>query len=155
MVPKTSRLLQFLFNMSLSSRFPTRWKLSYITPVFKAGVKPNIENYRGIAILPTIGKLFECIVSGILFDRLKGIISVNQHGFMKKRSTTTNLVEFVNEAISVIEAGSQVDAIYTAVSKAFDRISHSLLIQKLKELGIHSTLLNWIDSYIRGGFQYV
>ena len=39
--------------------------------------------------------------------------------------------------------------------KAFDRIVHNLLVQKLSDIGIHSSLLNWIDSYLRERSQYV
>lgn len=55
--------LHKLFNLSLSTgTFPDRWKTAYITPIFKSGV----ENYRGIAILPTLGKVFESLVTDVL-----------------------------------------------------------------------------------------
>lgn len=55
----------------------------------------------------------------------------------------------------MVESGGQVDVIYTDFSKAFDRVCHSYLINKLSRIGIHSTLLNWIESYLRGRKQYV
>ena len=83
------------FNYSLySGIFPTRWKISHITPIFKSGSRTNIENYRGIAILPTIAKLFESIVCTILSNHISNDIPPAQHGFMKGRSTITNLLEF-------------------------------------------------------------
>jgi hypothetical protein len=55
--------LTILFNKSLSlGIFRRLWKPSYSTPIFKKGVKTSIENYRGIAILSTIPKLFEKII---------------------------------------------------------------------------------------------
>jgi Reverse transcriptase (RNA-dependent DNA polymerase) len=45
---------------------------------------------------------------------------------MKGRSTVTNLMEFCNFVISEIEDGNQVDGVYTDISKAFDRVNHSL-----------------------------
>lgn len=145
-----------IFNRSLSTgKFPTRWKSSYITPIFKSGARGNIENYRGVAILPTFGKLFEAIVCGVLSDRLRSVISRSQHGFMKGRSISTNLIDFVSNAIKVMESGAQLDVIYTDFKKAFDRVRHSILIRKLNELGIHSSLLGWIESYLTGRSQYV
>jgi len=112
--------------LSLSSVFPDRWKESYVVPIFKNGSRSDVECYRGVAILPTFGKLFESIVCNILTDKFKDVISISQHGFMKGRSTSTNLVDFVNEAIRVVEKGNQLDVIYTDVRKAFDRVTYDL-----------------------------
>lgn len=141
--------LYLVFKMSLSSGyFPDRWKRSSITPIFKCGSRNDIEKYRGIAILPTIGKLFESIVCDILYGHFKHIISDCQHGFFKGRSTVTNMLKFTNFSVNVIESGGQVDVIYTDFSKAFDQVKHSYLINKLSAIGVHSSLLNWISTYL-------
>jgi hypothetical protein len=145
-----------IFNRSLSAGvFPDRWKLSHVTPVFKSGSRVIAGNYRGIAILPTIAKLFECIICSILTEHFNGYISSRQHGFMKGRSTETNLVEFAQTGLDVIESGNQLDVVYTDFSKAFDRVSHSILIAKLERMGLHSSLLAWIRSYLVGRRQFV
>ncbi|KAI8432988.1 hypothetical protein MSG28_013870 [Choristoneura fumiferana] len=51
--------------------------------------------------------------------------------------------------------GYQVDTVYTDYSKAFDKISHSLLIIKLEAVGIHGDLLRWLESYLRNRTQAV
>lgn len=148
--------LHFIFNRSLATGvFPAQWKMSYITPIFKSGSRKAVENYRGIAILPTLGKLFESLVCHILTFKLSPLISQCQCGFFLGRSTTTNTSEFTNYAINVIESGSQLDVIYTDFQKAFDRISHNLLIKKLEKIGVHSSLLWWIQSYLNNRTQYV
>lgn len=148
--------LQLIFNKSLSSGiFPDRWKISYISPIFKSGSRKNVENYRGVAILPTLGKLFESIVCCYLTDHFKHVISFAQHGFMRGRSIATNLSEFTNCALGVIESGAQLDVVYTDFQKAFDRVRHSCLIKKLNEIGVHSYMLNWIQSYLSNRKQYV
>lgn len=148
--------LLHIFNSSLStSKFPTRWKTSYLTPIFKSGSRGNVENYRGVAILPTIGKLFESIVTRVLTEKFRKIISKTQHGFMKYRSTATNLVEFVSYATKVMESNHQLDVIYTDFKKAFDRVKHSILLYKLNQMGVHSSLLAWISSYLSGRSQFV
>ena len=145
-----------IFNFSLSTeKFPTRWKESYLIPLFKNGSRSQVENYRGIAILPTFGKLFEEIVTTILTEKLRKVISNAQHGFMKRRSTSTNLVEFVSHATKVMESKHQLDVIYTDFQKAFDRVKHSILLYKLKKMGVHSSLLAWISSYLSGRSQFV
>ena len=80
---------------------------SYITPIFKFGLRNCVENYSSVAILPTIGKLFESMVCRGLTYEFKQFISPRQHGFISGRSTSTNLSEFTNFAINTIELGNQ------------------------------------------------
>lgn len=148
--------LYLLFNMSLSvGKFPSKWKQSYICPVYKSGARNNVCNYRGIAILPTLGKIFESLVTDILSYNVKSIITISQHGFMKKRSCATNLVEFTNYTSIILESGFQVDVVYTDFSKAFDCVSHECLINKLSRIGFNGSLLQWLQSYLTGRSQYV
>lgn len=145
-----------LFNSSLSEgTFPDRWKKSTITPIFKSGSRSSVENYRGIAILATVGKLFEKLVCNLLFPQFRPFVSVFQHGFMKGRSTTTNLIEFTNHAVGVIESGHQLDVIYTDIRKAFDRLLHTKLLHKLNKMGVHSAMYNWVKSYLTNRRQCV
>ena len=120
--------LTFIFNKSLSlGVFPERWKTSYINLIFKSGSRCDIENYRGIAILPTIHKCFEHLVTVVLTRRFKQIINPGQHGFISGRSTVTNLLEFTNHATSVLESGDQLDVMYTDIRKAFDWLHQCIL----------------------------
>lgn len=144
-----------IFNLSLMSNFPSRWKESYVVPIFKSGSRSDVECYRGVAILPTFGKLFESIVCDMLTEKFRKVVSVAQHGFMKGRSTSTNLVDFVNEVIRSVERGRQVDVVYTDMRKAFDRVHHGLLLRKLEELGVHSSMLQWLRTYLVGRTQHV
>lgn len=67
---------------------------------------------------------------------------------MQKRSTQTNLVDYVHFLSNAFNANSQVDAIYTDFSKAFDKVSHKLLIYKLENHGISGNVLKWLKSYL-------
>lgn len=148
--------IHYLFNLSLSvGAFPDRWKLSYITPIFKSGKRSHVINYRGIAILPTCGKLFELLVTDVLRFHLKPLLTILQNGFVEKRSAPGNLLEFTNFTTLSIENGYQVDVIYTDFSKAFDRIRHSFLLEKLHEIGIHSSMFLWLKSYLSNRSQCV
>jgi hypothetical protein len=114
-----------------TSVFPDRWKVSYFTPIIKKGRRSNVEDYRGVAILSTIPKLFELLVYRKMYKDLNNLMSINQHGFMKNRSTITNLLEYASFVLNSIEDGNQVDSIYTDFSKAFDRVRHQLLLNKI------------------------
>ena len=63
---------------------------------------------------------------------------ISQHGFLAEKSTISNLVSFTKYVVNSIEAGYQVDVIYTDFSKAFDKVVHNILIGKLSNLGIPS-----------------
>jgi hypothetical protein len=55
--------LSLLFNRSMTtSIFPDRWKVSYVTPIFKKARRNTVEDYRGVAILFAIPKRFELLV---------------------------------------------------------------------------------------------
>lgn len=141
--------LTFLFNLSLRSGvFPALWKKFYVVPVHKKGRKDLIENYRPIAKLSPIPKVFEAIICDYLSFSCRSILSSKQHGFIKGRSTVTNLVEFSSFCLNELERGNQVDCVYTDFTKAFDKLSHKVLNFKLENLGLHSHLVQWIRSYL-------
>ena len=54
-----------------------------------------------------------------------------QHGTWKGLSCETQLIEFVDDITRNIDAGKQTDCLIMDFSKAFDKVSHSLLQHKL------------------------
>lgn len=143
--------LATVFNLSMSTgTFPECWKESYVFPVFKKGNKQVTSNYRGIAALCAVSKLFEVIVLDHVSYKFSKIIATEQHGFMPKRSTASNLVTYTSHIIEEIEKGHQTDAIYTDFSAAFDKLNHKISVAKFKKLGIHGNLLLWLESYLKG-----
>jgi hypothetical protein len=148
--------LTHIFNRSLSTGiFPDLWKTAFLIPIHKKGDKTIVDNHRGIAIQSTIPKVFDKIVTDKITPVLDASLSQAQHGFRKGRSTTTNLMIFTSDILPLMEKGLQVDAIYTDFSKAFDRIDHSTLVNKLYEFGVRGSFLNWIKSYISERKQLV
>ncbi|KAL0871637.1 hypothetical protein ABMA27_004163 [Loxostege sticticalis] len=135
--------------------FPDRWKIAHVIPIFKAGDKTSCSNYRPISILSCLAKLFESLVYASLYSHLNNYICTQQHGFVKNRSTLSNLLEFKHYLCQTFASCGQVDAIYLDFSKAFDKVNHSLLCQKLSLYGIHGCLLRWITSYLSNRSQLV
>lgn len=148
--------IALLFAKSIKEgSVPGIWKSAFITPVHKKGNKREVTNYRPISKLCIISKVFERIVYDQVYATFRNSFSPFQHGFLKGRSTVSNLVllnEFITETM---EGGSQVDVIYTDYSKAFDRIDHDLLLDKLHNLGIRGDLFRWFTSYISHRSQAV
>lgn len=142
--------LATVFDISLSTGvFPDCWKDSFVFPIHKKGCKQTVSNYRGIAALSATSKLFEIVVLEHLTQSLSQHISPNQHGFMAKRSTSTNLVTFTSFITQEIEKGHQVDAIYD-LSAAFDKMNHEIALAKFDKLGIKNNVLAWLRSYLVG-----
>lgn len=145
-----------LFNISLlTGKFPDVWKTAFVQPIHKQGSNNLVDNYRPISILSSLPKIFDKIIADKLCDSLIGVIAQEQHGFIKGKSTLTNLLifnEFINQSFS---EGFQVDAIYLDFSKAFDSVQHPLLLAKLHNVGIRDTLLQWIGSYLNDRIQIV
>ena len=114
-----SQPLCMIFKLIL--RTSTIWKIFRISPLLKKGSKNEITNHRPIAILCNF---FEILIHTFMSGHPKNIIVSEQHGFMEGRSTVTNLIcktQYINE---VLDRRGQVDVIYTALSKAFDRLDH-------------------------------
>lgn len=142
--------LMVIFNKSLSEGvFIKKWKVTYITPIFKCGRKNNVECYRSIAKLTVISKIFERIVYSKLYFVTKQMIISEQHGFRVGKSTISNLVVFTDYCFQSMESGYQIESIYTDFSKAFDKVSHKILLKKLLRIGIHSNFLSWLSSYLQ------
>jgi hypothetical protein len=86
-----------LFSLSLKTGiFPSLWKSSYVLPIWKAGGRSIISNYRPISKLSVLPKLFEKLIEPKLSDILKHTLINEQHGFRKNKSTDTNLLTFFN-----------------------------------------------------------
>ena len=143
--------LSCLFNLSISlGVFPSIWKNAFIRPTHKSNARNDVSNYRPIAKLSAIPKLFELIIFDEIYPICKDILVSNQHGFMKHKSTITNLVECTSKFIANMEEGFQTDVVYTDLSKAFDILPHSIILLKLKAYGFPVYFLNWIKSYLIG-----
>ena len=85
--------LSFLFNLSLSSGvFPDEFKVASVTPIFKSGDKSDVTNYRPISILNGFSKVLERLVHTVVYDHVSPFLNANQHGFVKKKRTITNLM---------------------------------------------------------------
>lgn len=148
--------LHELFNWSLSlGVFPKSWKTSYVIPISKGGDKSNVENYRPIAKISTIPKVLESIIYDKISPILSPLISDNQHGFTIKKSTTSNLLSFVQHVNYILEQGLQFDCCQTDYSSAFDKININILCSKLQAYGITDPLLSWLYAYLSDRRQIV
>ncbi len=145
-----------IFNLILKrSVFPEKWKLSRITPVHKKDSSSDVTNYRPITIINNFAKIFEIALHSRMYRHVFTHLSSAQHGFVKGRSTTTNLLLKTQFIADCLDERGQVDCIYTDYSKAFDCINHTILLHKLHSFGCSIDLVNLFSSYLCGRYQYV
>ena len=132
-----STSLYDVFNMSLAlGVVPLQWKMANITPVHKREDPTLATNYRPISLLCTLSKVLERCVHNHCYHYLEPHMYHMQHGFIRGKSTTTQLLEVYHEILESVASGNEVDAIYLDFSKAFDKVPHHLLLKKLETLGI-------------------
>ena len=148
--------LCIIFNLSLKTNtFPNNWKLARIRPILKKGDPSLVDNYRAICLLSNFAKAFEMCLYEEIFAQVKSIISPLQHGFFSSRSTVTNLTSFTEFATTNLDAHQQIDTVYTDFSKAFDRLDHAILLNKLLIIGFDKKLLYFLLSYLSNREQFV
>lgn len=148
--PVFAPVLCHIFKKSLAvGIFPSCWKISIVIPIFKSGSKFDVNNYRPVSLLSVFSKVFELIIYKYLYNYIDVYLSPNQHGFRNKKSTTTNLIDFLSYSAPFFESCQQIDAVHFDVSKAFDKVHHKLLLFKLEKYGLSPLLVKWFQSYLQ------
>ena len=79
----------------------------------------------------------------------------NQHGFIRGRFCQTNLIAFYDQVTKALDADVAVDVVFLDFSKAFDTVSHPVLIKKLDDCGIGAYTVRWIADWLKGRTQRV
>ena len=83
------------------------------------------------------------------------LIHETQHGFIRKRSCLTNLLEFLDYVSEYIDEGYPIDVIYLDFQKAFDKVPHKRLMLKIKSLGVAGKIYAWIEDWLKDRLQRV
>lgn len=143
------RHITYLINMSLlTSTVPKLWKTAIIIPIYKnQGNELEPSNYRPIAILPILSKVLEKVVFLQLLSHLEKyrILNSKQFGFRTKSSTSNALNYVCNKLYTSLDKKKISLLILLDLSKAFDSISHTML---LKTLNTYNTNCEWFIDYL-------
>ena len=96
--PSIAVHLTKLLNLCIStSTWPTEWKLSHVTPVFKKDDTTSVSNYRSFSVLSIIPKMVEKVMFDQLYDIFQPLFSSNMSGFLRGHSCCTTLVKMVDD----------------------------------------------------------
>ena len=110
---------------------PEDWKKANVTLSYKKGLKEDPGSYRPISLTSVPGKIMERILLGAMASQTKHVIAKSQHGFTMGQSCLTNLIAFYDKVTCLVVVGRAADIAYLDFSKAFDTVSHGLLLEKL------------------------
>ena len=83
------------------------------------------------------------------------LIRSSQHGFWCHRSCLTNLLEFLEIVTKFLDDGHSIDLFYLDFSRAFDKVPHQRLLQKVRSHGITGKIADWIEDWLKDRQQRV
>ena len=153
-----SEPISMLMNTSISRGvFPQCLKNANIIQIFKKGDTQNMSNYRPIALLPTLSKIFERCIADRLTDFLykSEAIYAQQFGFVKGRSTTHVFIVFTEYIFSCLNRREHCIGVFLDLTKAFDTVNQEVLLGELERYGVRRLPLQWLASYLRDRQQRV
>ena len=144
-------------QMIVTGIFPDNLKMSKVIPLYKAKDQTLLSNYRPIALLPSISKIFEYVlleqITNYLLDN--NMLSPQQYGFRSNHLTELAALNLVDELTYKLDRGIIPMNIYIDLSKAFDTLVHEILISKLEHYGVKGEAINLIRSYLHQRQQLV
>lgn len=147
-----------VINASLSQGvFPQELKRTIIRPILKDGASNIPSNWRPIANVSTISKIYEHVFANRLLKFLYkyNIICNEQYGFVKGRNTTDAMIDFIDKAVAALDKKFKTIGVFLDLQKAFDCLDHGKLFNRLHRIGVRGVALDWIKSYLKGRIQRV
>ena len=145
-----------IFNRSIGQGiFPDDWKCARVGPLFKAGDRNDVNNYRRISVISVVAKVFERIVYDQLYAYLEehSIICKYQSGFRSTHTTVPALLEATDTWAYNIDRGKINAVVFLEFKKAFDTVDHKILLSKLSHYSICRNAYKWFKSYLENRTQ--
>ena len=137
--------------------FPQIFKTAKVVPIFKAGDKHLVRNYCPISLLSCLSKVLEKVIKNRFINFFeKHEISYDFHyGFRKKRGVMHALLDVIISVNDTIENNNFTALLLMDLRKAFDTVSHQILLQKLLHYGIRGPAYCLVESYLSNRQQFV
>lgn len=139
-----------IFNSSLREGFvPQMWKNADVCPIPKTNPPKTVEDdLRPISLTPVVTKHLESIIGAWILEVVQPIIDKYQFGGVKKTGTTHALIDILHHWFMGAESGQVIRILFIDYSKAFDHVDHTILVSKLKQMGLHDVLVRWVAAFL-------
>lgn len=147
-------LINLIFTTGI---FPDVFKHSKVIPLYKKGDPSLLDNFRPISIIPIFAKIIEIILKNRLtkYFVTNDLFNDSQFGFRQNRSTIDAVLRVVGDIVDGLERGMHTALTLCDLTKAFDCVSHSILLEKMSLYGIRGLPLCLFDSYLNNRRQSV
>ncbi|PKU47859.1 rna-directed dna polymerase from mobile element jockey-like [Limosa lapponica baueri] len=111
----------------------------------KKGWKEDLGKYRPVSLISVPGKVMEQTILSAIMQHMKEaqVIRPSHCGFMRGRSCLTNLIPFSDKVTHLVDKGKAVDVVLLNFSRAFDTVSHGILLEELAAHGLDGCMLCW------------
>lgn len=149
------QLLYLINNIITNSMFPSDWKIAKVIPIRK---KESRLEFRPISLVPVMSKIVEHIIKDqvMMFLNQNNLLNSFQSGFRAGHSTTSLLIGLTDSIRRIVDRDNVGVLLSLDLSKAFDNISHAILIRKLcNYFGFSFSACKLIYSYLSGRRQFV
>jgi hypothetical protein len=150
-------LAKLINNCLCSGIYPNSLKISIVSPMYKSGSKIEMSNYRPVAILPIISKIFDYVILRRLEEHMhiNKILSPNQFGYTKHSNTEIAVAHTLNDVYGGIDQNLYTTLTCLDLSRAFDCVKLSILLDKLKKLKFSSNFFLLLQAYFSNRKQIV
>ncbi len=151
-------LFTSIFNESLAtSVIPTSFKKSVIIPVPKNSKPSCLNDYRPVALTSTVMKVFERLLKKHICSSIPATLAPLQFAYRPNRSTDDAISQVLHSSLTHIDSknGNYVRLLFIDYSSAFNTIVPTKLAAKLSDLGLNTTLCDWIQDFLTGRPQVV
>ena len=144
-----SPLTQIINSFISNNTSPAAWKMAKVSPIPNVDSQINADQYRPIAILPSISKVYERLVLNQILELIEQnhiIINFSESmtGYCKGLSTTTVLLQIRVDIIRAMKKGEVTLTAFANFSKVLDTVDYSVVLRKLQAIGFTSNSLNLV-----------
>lgn len=146
-----SAVLSHVINIIIQKgEFPNKLKISLVRPLFKKNEKYLVSNYRPLALGSIFSKIIEKVINKQFYDFFESndVFSQQQYGFRPNKSINLAIYDFLYKTMTEVDKRRPCIGLFMDMSLAFDRVDHSILLDKLYHYGIRGNAYQLIKSYL-------
>uniref|UniRef100_A0A6B0VGV2 Putative tick transposon n=1 Tax=Ixodes ricinus TaxID=34613 RepID=A0A6B0VGV2_IXORI len=153
-----SNILLYILNGIIhSGAIPALFKSALVRPLYKGGTRNSVESYRPISILPCLALVLEKHILNTMTSFLTkfNVLSPSQYGFVPGLGTDSLLEDLADTLHATFEGNKYACALFLDVSKAFDSISHKVLLKKVFDYGFRGPFFHLLRDFLTQRSQQV